>query len=413
MEALRNTFGRQAIPMTWDFAEGNPFSESSGNWMINTEWGAKSIRMLPARKKGFSCQDDASRQKISMGKIVSTHPPCYYNIPYADLSDFFYVWLRRSLKFVYPELFATLAVPKAEELVAFAYRHDGKSGAEDFFLNGMTNAMQCIAGQSHTAFPVTIYYAFKQSETKGKGATGTGGGELLGLDAQLPEGAGTLQRAGRTGGLGKSREERSGVGSENSHGDLNGNEEQEEWGGGCHSGGEGLPRKGRRHFHHHHRNRRAGRAAAGLLHQRGRAGPTGEGDHQHRGAERWGGVGLGLHQGLLEQTPIADGPSTAAITAPISGERLDAPAELVGSAADGAIGATGTAMEQQMNGPATTALEQGRGDARLRPDEITTTASDDDDRAMGQRRRRQEARKRQCSGLGHCSRGQAHGLQSK
>jgi hypothetical protein len=105
--------------------------------------------------------------------------------------------------------------------------------------------------------------------------------------------------------------------------------------------------------------------------------------------------------------------STAAITAPISGERLDAPAELVGSAADGAIGATGTAMEQQMDGPATTALKQSRGDARLRPDEITTTASDDDDRAMGERRRRQEARERQCSGLGHCSRGQAHGLQSK
>ncbi|QNI65330.1 D12 class N6 adenine-specific DNA methyltransferase family protein [Synechococcus sp. A15-44] len=142
MEALRNIFGRQAIPMTWDFAEGNPFSESSGNWMNNIEWGAKSIRMLPARKKGFSCQDDASRQKISMGKIVSTDPPYYDNIPYADLSDFFYVWLRRSLKSVYPELFATLAVPKAEELVAFAYRHDGKSGAEDFFLNGMTNAMQ-------------------------------------------------------------------------------------------------------------------------------------------------------------------------------------------------------------------------------------------------------------------------------
>ena len=168
-----------------------------------------------------------------------------------------------------------------------------------------------------------------------------------------------------------------------------------------------------RHFHHHHRHRRAGGAAAGLLHQRGRACPTGEGDHQHRGAERWGGVGLGLDQGLLEQAPIADGPSTAAITAPISGERLDAPAELVGSAADGAIGATGTAMEQQMDRPATAALKQSRVDARLRPDEITTTASDDDDRAMGQRRRRQEARKRQCSGLGHCSRGQAHGLQSK
>ena len=100
---------------------------------------------------------------------------------------------------------------------------------------------------------------------------------------------------------------------------------------------------------------------------------------------------LGLHQGLLEQTPIADGPSTAAITAPISGERLDAPAELVGGSADGAIGATGTSMEQQMDGPATTALEQGGGDALLGPDEITATSGNDDDRATGQRRRRQEA----------------------
>ena len=209
------------------------------------------------------------------------------------------------------------------------------------------------------------------------GQQADGGGELLGLDAQLPEGAGTLQGAGRPGGLGERWGERRGVSSVDSHGDANGNEEQKERGGGCRSGGEGLRRD------------------------------------QHRGAERWGGVGLGLDQGLLEQAPIADGPSTAAITAPISGERLDAPAELVGSAADGAIGATGTAMEQQMDRPATAALKQSRVDARLRPDEITTTASDDDDRAMGQRRRRQEARKRQCSGLGHCSRGQAHGLQSK
>ena len=123
-------------------------------------------------------------------------------------------------------------------------------------------------------------------------------------------------------------------------------------------------------------------------------------------------MGLGLDQGLLEKAPIADGPSSAAITAPISGERLDAPAELVGSAADGAIGATGTAMEQQMDRPATAALKQSGGDARLRPDEITTTASDDDDRAMGQRRRRQEANGRQCSGLGHCSRGQLMGYRA-
>ncbi len=121
MEALRNTFGRQAIPMTWDFAEGNPFSESSGNWMNNIEWGAKAVQILPAISLGYAEQYDASSQEASYGKVVSTDPPYYDNIGYADLSDFFYVWLRRSLKPVFPELFATLAVPKAEELVATPY----------------------------------------------------------------------------------------------------------------------------------------------------------------------------------------------------------------------------------------------------------------------------------------------------
>ncbi|WP_201295768.1 DUF1156 domain-containing protein [Cyanobium sp. Copco_Reservoir_LC18] len=171
MEALRNTFGRQAIPMTWDFAEGNPLSESSGNWMNNIEWGAKAIQILPASPQGYADQTDASSQETSTGKVVSTDPPYYDNIGYADLSDFFYVWLRRSLRAVFPELLATVAAPKAEELVATSYRHGGKENAEAFFLNGMTLAMQQISIQSHPAFPVTIYYAFKQSETRS--ATGT------------------------------------------------------------------------------------------------------------------------------------------------------------------------------------------------------------------------------------------------
>ena len=124
-------------------------------------------------------------------------------------------------------------------------------------------------------------------------------------------------------------------------------------------------------------------------------------------------MSLGLDQGLLQQEAIADRTGSAAMAAPISGEGLDPPAELLGGTADGAISATGPAMQQQMDRPATAALEQGGGDALLGPDEITATSGDDDDRAMGQRRRRQESGKRQCSGLGHCSRGQAHGLQSK
>jgi putative DNA methylase len=107
--------------------------------------------------------------------VFSTDPPYYDNVPYADLSDFFYVWLRRSLKSVFPDLFATLAVPKAEELVACSYRHDGKAGAEAFFLEGMTQAMHCLAEQAHPGFPVTIYYAFKQAESDGvEGIASTG-----------------------------------------------------------------------------------------------------------------------------------------------------------------------------------------------------------------------------------------------
>jgi putative DNA methylase len=179
MEALRNTFGRQAIPMMWDYAEGNPFSESSGNWLNNVEWGVKAIEKLPALVVGRVAQSDAHTQPLSADKLVSTDPPYYDNIGYADLSDFFYVWLRRSLKPVFPELFATLAVPKAEELVATPYRHGGKERAEVFFLNGMTQAMHQLAVQAHTGFPLTIYYAFKQSETKESAGTASTGWETF------------------------------------------------------------------------------------------------------------------------------------------------------------------------------------------------------------------------------------------
>ncbi len=174
MEALRNTFGRQAIPMVWDFAEGNPFSESSGNWINNVDWGAKALAKVPALTGGAATQQDASTQSISTGRVVSTDPPYYDNIGYADLSDFFYVWLRRTLRGTFPSLFATVAVPKAEELVATPYRHGGKEGAERFFLDGMTAAMHNIADKAHGAFPVTIYYAFKQSDTGTDGTASTG-----------------------------------------------------------------------------------------------------------------------------------------------------------------------------------------------------------------------------------------------
>jgi len=114
-------------------------------------------------------------QYTSADKVVATDPPYYDNIGYADLSDFFYVWLRRSLKPVFPDLFATLAVPKAEELVATPYRHGSKEKAETSFLSGMTRAMHRLSEQAHPAFPVTIYYAFKQAETKGDSGTSSTG----------------------------------------------------------------------------------------------------------------------------------------------------------------------------------------------------------------------------------------------
>jgi putative DNA methylase len=171
-----NTFSRQAISMTWDYPEGNPFSQASGNFDGGIGWIAKVITgSLPASRGGTASAADASVQGLSLGKVVSTDPPYYNNIGYADLSDFFYVWLRRSLKPIFPDLFATLAVPKAEELVAETYRQGNKEKAEKFFLEGMTLAMHRLAEQSHPAFPVTVYYAFKQAESdSADGITSTG-----------------------------------------------------------------------------------------------------------------------------------------------------------------------------------------------------------------------------------------------
>lgn len=172
--AFRETFARQAIPMVWDYAEANPFSNSGGNFATAVDKGRMAIEFAPATQLGTVVQADASTQEISTNKVVSTDPPYYDNIGYADLSDYFYVWLRRSLKNSYPRLFSTMAVPKAEELVATPYRHGSKEAAEEFFLSGMTKAMRQLAEKTHPCFPVSIYYAFKQSETKDTGTSNTG-----------------------------------------------------------------------------------------------------------------------------------------------------------------------------------------------------------------------------------------------
>jgi len=181
-DSTRNTFARHSIPMTWDFAELNTLLGGTGSFQGAVEWTAESLEGIAVRgASGLPCavQGNAETQSFSAGKLVSTDPPYYDNIGYADLSDFFYVWLRRSLKPVYPGLFATMAVPKAEELVATAYRHGSKEKAEAFFLAGMTRAMHNLAEKAHPAFPVTIYYAFKQSETKGEAGTSSSGWETF------------------------------------------------------------------------------------------------------------------------------------------------------------------------------------------------------------------------------------------
>lgn len=167
-------FARQAIPMTWDFPEVNPFAGAAGDYAVSVGGVIKGMSNT-TEPHGFAKQIDAATQNLSQDKLVSTDPPYYDNIGYADLSDFFYVWLRRSLKSVFPDLFGTLAVPKAQELVATPYRHGSKEKAETFFLEGMTQAMQRLADQAHPGFPVSIYYAFKQAENDGDdGTTNTG-----------------------------------------------------------------------------------------------------------------------------------------------------------------------------------------------------------------------------------------------
>jgi putative DNA methylase len=170
-------FSRQAIPMVWDFAELNPLGDIGGTFLASNKIVSNALAGLPKKGiEGHVTQKDAVVRHSESMSIISTDPPYYDNVPYADLSDFFYTWLRRSLKPLFPDLFAPLAVPKADELVAFAHRHDdGKVGAESFFLSGMTQAMHRLAEQAHPAFPVTIYYAFKQSERSGdEGITNTG-----------------------------------------------------------------------------------------------------------------------------------------------------------------------------------------------------------------------------------------------
>lgn len=178
-EFIRFTFARQAIPMTWDFAECNVMSDSTGNFLGAVDWVWKALLGFGPNATGSEIQNDAQSVKLPAGAVVSTDPPYYDNIGYADLSDYFYVWLRRNIKDIYPSLSGTLAVPKAEELVATPYRHGGKLNADQHFLTGMTSAISSLSSQSSPEFPATIYYAFKQSEIEQDGLASTGWATFL------------------------------------------------------------------------------------------------------------------------------------------------------------------------------------------------------------------------------------------
>ncbi len=186
-QKAQHIFGRQAIPMLWDYAETNVFAEATGSWDSAVFYSSDPLTYLPANSRGQASQSDAALQSICLHKVVSTDPPYYDNVGYADLSDFFFVWLRPALRNIYQALFHTIAVPKSEELVATPYRHGGREAAEKFFLDGMTQAMKRLCEQSHPALPVTIYYAFKQSESTVAGGQASTGWETF-LEAVIRSG---------------------------------------------------------------------------------------------------------------------------------------------------------------------------------------------------------------------------------
>lgn len=179
-EKMRNTFGRQAIPMVWDYAEANPFCSSSGSYDNMLDWVVRCIEQLPAQGNAEVSQFDAQSDCGLRNIMVSSDPPYYDNIGYADLSDFFYVWMRQSLKDTYPKLFRTMLVPKAEELVATPYRFEGSTEkARDFFEDGMLHTCQQIYQYAREDIPVTIYYAYKQSDTDEDSKTASTGWETM------------------------------------------------------------------------------------------------------------------------------------------------------------------------------------------------------------------------------------------
>ena len=177
-ESVSDTFARQALPMVWDYAEGNPFCKGPCDMESSATWVSRALDFLPAMPLGTVSQADASSRHYR-GVVVATDPPYYDNIGYSDLSDYFYVWLRITLRTIQPELFASMLVPKADELVANPYRHGGRGGAEEFFETGFERVFARARDGASSDFPITVFYAFKQSELAAEGVTSTGWATIL------------------------------------------------------------------------------------------------------------------------------------------------------------------------------------------------------------------------------------------
>lgn len=172
-ESTSSTFARQAIPMTWDFAETYPLGVNTGSFYNAYSWTAKALSELGGTTLAQVTQHSAQTVDFSSA-LLSTDPPYYDNIGYSDLSDYFYIWLRRSLQSVYPDLLSTMLVPKQEELVANPYRHDGREGAQQYFEDGFVGVFRRARESAVDDYPIAVYYAFKQSETTSQGQSSTG-----------------------------------------------------------------------------------------------------------------------------------------------------------------------------------------------------------------------------------------------
>ena len=177
-DGMRNVFARQALPMLWDFAEVNFLSNSSGSFLGQVDWVSRVLEHVPADISGDVEQVSASLASYG-GTVISTDPPYYDNIGYSDLSDYFYVWLRRCLQDIHPGVVGTMLTPKADELVANPYRHDGKDGAKQFFIDGFNSVFRRIRQGVTTDAPMTVYYAYKQQDAEADGTSSTGWHTLL------------------------------------------------------------------------------------------------------------------------------------------------------------------------------------------------------------------------------------------